>query len=627
MNSRNSLSIILVAANLFCSLVWAGDTQQANSDAKEFAKGINSGLITDTVNNIDPESIPNYEGTDIPEVDYYDRGLEIENDAQEASLSNETAIFMQGGIDSRPQVTIDVESDPMFKRYDEISTKANSLSASYAGCVDLPVGTEDVTKYEEKICHTYGSYIYSSDTCYVEYTATCNRPTSTKTYDLKIMSQGRKWITVSVNFNTGSWQAINPSDGDRKYAAFAAWGFSNVCSQNTTTITYLGYEFWPDGIGNVGSSNYDTSAQFRVLQHPSCANGLIGKYQIEDNSGGSSTSYALGAIYKYRLNMTKNCTPTYTTTTTCNSGSSHPSQYRTNRTCLSSGYRVINGQNIYRGCWKYKDDYSIPQITYSESAECQDHRNSGCGYVGSTCLNRSSSGHCLDEELRFSCPYLEAARWVSLCGSELVCPDGSCAEDVGREEVDGTDDFKKAATGLAVASELADGINLSEIAVFNGKDLSCKTSVASAYDCCQDGGWADDLGLSSCNSEEKQLGLQKDASQTIYVGRKSNYNGLGIKISTTKKYCTYPSKLARMIIEQGKAQLGQDFGTYDNPDCEGFSMDEIQYQLDFNAMDFSEYYSDVMDSANNGTTPSSSNALDSIQNKLKATYPDMDMGE
>jgi conjugal transfer mating pair stabilization protein TraN len=52
-----------------------------------------------------------------------------------------------------------------------------------------------------------------------------------------------------------------------------------------------------------------------------------------------------------------------------------------------------------------------------------------------------------------------------------------------------------------------------------------------------------------------------------------------------------------MVEEQGRAQLGMGWGSADNPECRGFTTDELQ-RLNFASMDFSEWYTNVRVSIN-----------------------------
>jgi hypothetical protein len=49
------------------------------------------------------------------------------------------------------------------------------------------------------------------------------------------------------------------------------------------------------------------------------------------------------------------------------------------------------------------------------------------------------------------------------------------------------------------------------------------------------------------------------------------------------------------LQEQGKPQLGLDFGTAESPNCRGFTAEELQ-KLEFSKLDLSEIAKDVMDS-------------------------------
>lgn len=117
----------------------------------------------------------------------------------------------------------------------------------------------------------------------------------------------------------------------------------------------------------------------------------------------------------------------------------------------------------------------------------------------------------------------------------------------------------------------------------------------------------------------------KEASRVHYVGNYCSQDSIFGCLSRKYVYCTYPSKLSRIIIEQGKSQLGQSFGSSKNPDCRGFTLQELE-SLNFDAMDLSEFYSDVMSNAANGSTPNSSGVAQDIQDKLKARYPQIDGG-
>lgn len=233
------------------------------------------------------------------------------------------------------------------------------------------------------------------------------------------------------------------------------------------------------------------------------------------------------------------------------------------------------------------------------------------GYV----LNPATN-ECEEDTFNFSCETTTPARTVELCGQTLMCPDGNCAEEYQVQE-DASEDFLKAATGIAVASEIAEQIDQENLTIFEGDSKQCKKKLAGFSNCCKDGGWGTDLGLDNCSAEEKELGLLKEAQRVQYVGRYCSDDSLFGCLAKSSVYCTYPSKLARIIIQQGKAQLNQTFGSATSPNCAGFSVDELE-SLNFDDMDLSEFYSDV--AARDPSTPDSDDLTDDIQEKLKARY-------
>ena len=69
-------------------------------------------------------------------------------------------------------------------------------------------------------------------------------------------------------------------------------------------------------------------------------------------------------------------------------------------------------------------------------------------------------------------------------------------------------------------------------------------------------------------------------------------------------------------IEQGKAQLGMQWGTPKTPDCEGFLIAQFQ-QLDLSRMDFSEVYAEFVDAAK---LPDEIEMSLQIQKKIETYY-------
>ena len=98
----------------------------------------------------------------------------------------------------------------------------------------------------------------------------------------------------------------------------------------------------------------------------------------------------------------------------------------------------------------------------------------------------------------------------------------------------------------------------------------------------------------SCNAEDVKTSMAKAQRLCHYVGTRCEKRvaGLGC-VETSEKYVCFNSRLARIIHEQGRAQLGRGWGSPNNPDARGFSLEELE-RLDFSEMDLSEFTADVV---------------------------------
>ncbi|HGV5215858.1 TPA: conjugal transfer protein TraN, partial [Klebsiella pneumoniae] len=92
---------------------------------------------------------------------------------------------------------------------------------------------------------------------------------------------------------------------------------------------------------------------------------------------------------------------------------------------------------------------------------------------------------------------------------ELVCTDGSCDQlDDGK-----SNSFQSAVSGLAALAAAGKDIaalNGVNVSAFTGEGHSCRKAMAGFSNCCKDSGWGNDVGLASCNTEEKALGEAKN---------------------------------------------------------------------------------------------------------------------
>ena len=102
------------------------------------------------------------------------------------------------------------------------------------------------------------------------------------------------------------------------------------------------------------------------------------------------------------------------------------------------------------------------------------------------------------------------------------------------------------------------------------------------------------MEVMSCDQKEMELALKRDAGLcTDRIGSWCSKKVLGACATRKQSYCCYNSKLARIINEQGRAQLGKGWGDEKDPTCDGFTPAELE-KIDFSQIDLSEFLVDVM---------------------------------
>jgi len=101
-------------------------------------------------------------------------------------------------------------------------------------------------------------------------------------------------------------------------------------------------------------------------------------------------------------------------------------------------------------------------------------------------------------------------------------------------------------------------------------------------------------GILSCETNEQILAMKRDTRLCTGVGSycSSRIPIIRVCIETTESYCCFNSRLARIINEQGRAQLGKSWGAPQFPDCSGFTIAQLQ-SLDFSRMNLSEFYAEI----------------------------------
>jgi hypothetical protein len=102
--------------------------------------------------------------------------------------------------------------------------------------------------------------------------------------------------------------------------------------------------------------------------------------------------------------------------------------------------------------------------------------------------------------------------------------------------------------------------------------------------------------LISCDQADQLTAIKKSENLCVALGSYCSKKFLGICLEKKEGYCCFNSRLARIIQEQGRSQLGKSWGSAKAPECSGFTTAEFE-SLDFSRIDMTEFIREVQPKA------------------------------
>lgn len=281
--------------------------------------------------------------------------------------------------------------------------------------------------------------------------------------------------------------------------------------------------------------------------------------------------------------------------------------------CVDRTPRFIAGQWVSRPCWRWRDSY---QCLGGMVDTCAPLIAKGCQQVSSACLSRQPDGACATFQNTYQC-VVEKGSTVTkrVCDNAAMCVNGACF----KTNAPPANDFAYVVSRFAAAAAAGASAHASGgISIFMGGPGHCNRTIFGAKNCCtaSPSGWGKNI-VKGCPASAKRLAQARQAGSAHYVGTLcASKSFFGVCLRTQEVWCVFPSKLARVIHEQGRHQLGIGWGSPQNPNCRGFTPQEFQ-RLDFSKMDLSALYADIM----NQMTPLSATKLGNrIQTRMQNYY-------
>ena len=170
------------------------------------------------------------------------------------------------------------------------------------------------------------------------------------------------------------------------------------------------------------------------------------------------------------------------------------------------------------------------------------------------------------------------------CGRVTYCVGAGC-ESVASE---GNTGFVDAAARLNMVLEMGtDEFDRDNLRFFSGERRACRIRWGGLANCCRNSGLL--VGLAGCSRAEIELGKERHAGNTHYLGTRCAKRIFGVCIKRERVWCVFGSKLGRILHQQARPQLGIGWGS-----CRGFTVAEIE-RIDFDRLDLGEFTENLVD--------------------------------
>jgi hypothetical protein len=266
-------------------------------------------------------------------------------------------------------------------------------------------------------------------------------------------------------------------------------------------------------------------------------------------------------------------------------------------------------------------------VTYAcKSPDCQDAcaplRARGCEQIGSECL-KTIGDHCVKWRQKFRCASKVKTDKYKFSGKTAFCLDGDCVDS----SFESDKDMIQALGYLSLLEAVRKELNGTEnIQIFKGQPRSCTRFCFSFKDCCGRGGWGVSLGLTDCDEDSKQLAKLRQEGKCVQIGTFCAEKTPLLKTCLRRKtvFCCFGNKFAKLLQEQGKPQLGLNFGSPEEPNCRGFTAEELS-RVDFSKLDLTEIVRDVMESFKPSLDPQKHFAKGGELQKIQESMKDLPM--
>lgn len=249
---------------------------------------------------------------------------------------------------------------------------------------------------------------------------------------------------------------------------------------------------------------------------------------------------------------------------------------------------TMDSEPITRDCWE--KTYTFVCLKSVEDT-CQPLRAKGCEKVDSECVE-VIGGECVAWKQTLRCPSTKhkTTRYRVVGEKSPFCLTGDCAAS----DTQANGEMLNVMAHLAVLKEVQNDMRAYDgVEIFKGQLRQCRKNCVGFRDCCTTGkGWGVSLHLAECSGEEHELGDWVAQKRCVFVGTYCAEKYCGKCTRKKSSFCCFGTKLAKVINDQGRRQLGIGFGDAKSPDCRGLKPEELS-RIDMSQMNLVELYEDV----------------------------------
>jgi hypothetical protein len=279
--------------------------------------------------------------------------------------------------------------------------------------------------------------------------------------------------------------------------------------------------------------------------------------------------------------------------------------------------RTVNGISVQADCWAKQTNYMCQTLGEAQN-NCAPPKD--CTWSRDECLDdpAPANGACVTVQHVYQCSTSTTTQVTETQCTDKLCLGDQCFSSQTQANNELPQTFAQLSAMNQAGKDYA-----GDVSIMKGSKLRCRKSVLGFSNCCKDSGWGQDIGLASCDAQEKQLIEAQKNKSTHYVGTYcSKKSFFGACLEKSMSYCSFQGSLGRIINEAGRPQIGKGWGEPKNPDCSGFTVEQFQ-QLDLTNVDFSDFYKDKMGAL---TSPDGSSTVNRIQDSLTNMYNSSSQG-